>query len=148
MILLDTNVLSELMKASVSSRVINWLDQQVASNVYISAITRAEIELGICLLPNSKKKSHLKQAAEKMFSEFTGKCLPFEETSAIQYGRLVADRQKAGRPISVEDAQISAIAITHGLKLATRNTKDFSGLKQLELINPWNHLPTSQAEKA
>ncbi len=138
MILLDTNVLSELMSASASRQVIAWMDRRVATNLYISAITRAEIELGICLLPNGKRKDQINQAAMKMFNEFSGRCLPFEEASAVQYGRLVAYRQKAGWPISVEDAQIAAIALTHRMKLATRNTKDFRLLEELELINPWD----------
>jgi predicted nucleic acid-binding protein len=137
MILLDTNVLSELMKPSVSQAVIDWLDDQLAENLYISAITRAEIELGLCLLPNSKKKDRLSQAADNMFSEFNGRCLAFDEVSAIRYGRLVSERKKSGRPISVEDAQISAIALQYELSLATRNSKDFESIAGLELINPW-----------
>lgn len=138
MILLDTNVLSELMRAVVSQRVVSWLDQQVAANLFICAVTRAEIELGLCLLPDGRKKNQLIQAAHGMFNEFAGRCLPFEEASAIQYAQLVADRQKSGRPISVEDAQISAIALSHGLRLATRNTRDFKFIEGLKLINPWN----------
>jgi len=138
MILLDTNILSELMRAEVSKQVITWLDLQAASSLFICAITRAEIELGLCLLPAGKRKEQLKQAAQEMFDEFAGRCLPFEESSAIHYARLVAHRQKIGRPISVEDAQISAIALTHGMKVATRNTKDFTSIEKLKLINPWN----------
>lgn len=137
MILLDTNILSELMRVEVSTRVIAWLDLQAAANLFICAITRAEIELGLRLLPDGKRKDQLTQAALEMFDEFAGRCLPFEESSAIHYARLVAHRQKSGRPISVEDAQISAIALTHGMKLATRNTKDFTSIEELDLINPW-----------
>ena len=137
MILLDTNILSELMRINVSKRVIAWLDLQAPSNLFICAITRAEIELGLCLLPDGKRKSQLKLAALEMFDEFAGRCLSFEENSAIQYARLVAHRQKSGQPISVEDAQISAIALTHGMKLATRNTRDFTSIKELELVNPF-----------
>ena len=137
MILLDTNVLSELMRAQASQAVIDWLDQQLATDLYISAITRGEIELGIGLLPSGKKKEWLIQAALKMFDEFSGRCLPFEETAAIEYGRLASQGRKSGRPMSVEDAQISAIALTHGMSLATRNSKDFSSVESLELINPW-----------
>jgi len=79
MILLDTNVLSELMRADASQQVIEWLDQQTASTLYISVITRAEIELGICLLPNGKKKDMLKAAAQGMFDDFSGRCLSFDE---------------------------------------------------------------------
>ena len=138
MILLDTNILSELMRADVSKRVITWLDLQATSSLFICAITRAEIELGLCLLPDGKRKDQLTLAALEMFDEFADRCLPFEENSAKQYARLVAHRQKSGRPISVEDAQISAIALSHGMKLATRNTRDFISIEGLELLNPWN----------
>jgi predicted nucleic acid-binding protein len=138
MILLDTNILSELMRADVSKQVIAWLDLQAVSSLFICAITRAEIELGLYLLPEGKRKEQLKQAALEMFDEFAGRCLPFEESSAKHYAQLVAHRHRSGRPISVEDAQISAIALTHGMKLATRNTKDFTSIRELELINPWN----------
>jgi len=137
MILLDTNVLSELMRVKASPSVIDWLDQQLATDLHISAITRGEIELGIGLLSGGKKKQRLVQAALKMFDEFTGRCLPFEETAAIEYGQLASQSRKFGRPMSVEDAQISAIALTHGMSLATRNTKDFSSIDSLKLINPW-----------
>jgi predicted nucleic acid-binding protein len=137
-ILLDTNILSELMRTDGSKRVIAWLDLQATSSLFICAITRAEIELGLCLLPDGKRKDKLKRAALEMFDEFEGRCLPFEENSAIQYAQLVAHRQKSGRPISVEDAQISAIALAHGMKLATRNTRDFTSIEELELVNPWN----------
>ena len=138
MILLDTNILSELMRIDVSKRVIAWLDQQIASDLFICAIVRAEIELGFNLLPEGKRKDQLKQAAGQMFDEFAGRCLPFEENSAIKYAQLVAYRRKSGHPISVEDAQISAIALTHGMKLATRNSRDFTSIEELELINPWS----------
>lgn len=138
MILLDTNILSELMRIDVSKRVIAWLDQQIASDLFICAIVRAEIELGLNLLPEGKRKDQLKQAAGQMFDEFASRCLPFEENSAIKYAQLVAYRRKSGRPISVEDAQISAIALTHGMKLATRNSRDFTSIEELELINPWS----------
>lgn len=138
MILLDTNVLSELMRAESSRKVIEWLDRQEAPDLYICAITRAEIELGLCLLPDGLRKDQLKLAASSMFEEFSGRCLPFEENSAIHYGQLVAHRQRSGRPISIEDAQISAISLTYGMTLATRNTKDFKFIKELRLVNPWS----------
>jgi len=125
------------MRARPSERVIGWLDKHPATSLFISAITRAEIELGVHLLPDGSKKRQVQHAASQMFDEFEGRCLPFEGSAAIHYGQLVANRQKVGRPISVEDAQISAIALTHGMVLATRNTKDFVFVEGLELINPW-----------
>ncbi len=138
MILLDTNILSELMRTGASPKVIKWLDQQAASALYISSITRAEIELGICLLPTGKKKDSLKAAAQDMFDDFSSRCLSFDESSAVVYAQLVAKRRALGRPVSVEDAQIASIAITHCLTLATRNTSDFKFIDELTLINPWD----------
>ncbi len=137
MILLDTNILSELMRTDASQKVIEWLDQQAASALYISSITRAEIELGICLLPNGRKKDSLKAAAQDMFNDFSSRCLSFDESSAVVYAQLVAKRRSLGRPVSVEDAQIASIAVTHHLTLATRNTNDFNFIDELAVINPW-----------
>ncbi len=138
MILLDTNVLSELMRADASQQVIHWLDQQAASSLYISAITRAEIELGICLLSNGKKKNRLKVAAQGMFDEFSDRCLSFDESSAVVYAQLVVNRRALGRPVSVEDAQIASIALSHRLIRATRNTSDFRFIDELTIFNPWD----------
>ncbi len=137
MILLDTNVLSELMKPEPDAGVIHWLDSQLAETLFISAITRAEIELGIALLPDGQRKRKIATAAERMFAEFSGRTLSFGETAAIQYGQLVAEQTRNGRPITVEDAQIAAVALANGLKLATRNVKDFTDIPNLTIINPW-----------
>ena len=137
MILLDTNVLSELMKPAPEADVVRWVDDQLVNTLYISAITRAEIELGIALLPEGRRKQQIADTAQQMFTQFSGRCLVFGETAAAQYGQLVAARTKNGRPITVEDAQIAAIALAGGLRLATRNEKDFADIPGLVLVNPW-----------
>ena len=137
MILLDTNVLSELMKPAPEADVVRWVDDQLVNTLYISAITRAEIELGIALLPEGRRKQQIADTAQQMFTQFSGRCLVFGETAAVQYGQLVAARTKNGRPITVEDAQIAAIALAGGLRLATRNEKDFADIPGLVLVNPW-----------
>ena len=138
MILLDTNVLSEFMRPRSSAAVVAWLDEQPAGEVATSAITRAEIELGLLLMPPGKRREALSQAAWAMFEEdFAGRCLPFDEEAARHCARIVAARTQAGRPISVEDAQIAAIALAHRMPLATRNTTDFEGIDGLEVVNPW-----------
>jgi predicted nucleic acid-binding protein len=137
MILLDTNVLSELMKSTPERSVLEWLDTISSSKCFISAITKAEIELGIALLPEGKRKSSLLVAAKLMFDEFPDRCLSFNSIASSKYADIVARRTQTGRPVSVEDAQIAAIALTHNLSLATRNTRDFELIEGLTVINPW-----------
>ncbi len=137
MILLDTNVLSELMKPAPELMVVQWLDAQLDSEVFMPAITKAEIELGIALLPNGKRKDAFTRLAGALFDEFRDRILPFDASAASCYANLVATARKAGRTISVEDAQIAAITQANRLTLATRNTKDFEFIQDLLLINPW-----------
>lgn len=140
MILLDTNILSELMRPLPKPTVLQWLDSRPEMDVWISAVTVAEIRLGIALLPDGKRRALLSDLAERMFQEdFAERCLPFDFSAAAEYALIVATRTRLGHPISVEDAQIAAIARTGGLALATRNTKDFSGIDKLILVNPWNN---------
>lgn len=141
MILLDTNVLSEFMRPQPEPKVVSWLDGQPAGEIWTSAISRAEIELGLALLPKGKRQKALLEAARAMFEEdFAGRCWPFDEAAAGHYARIVAGCMRKGRPISVEDAQIAAIALTHDAILATRNTADFTGIAGLRLVNPWTEV--------
>lgn len=138
MILLDTNIVSELMRPAPEPRVLEWLDAQPAEDVWISAVTVGEIRLGIALLPGGKRRQRLTGLAETMVEEdFSERCLPYDVLAAADYAAIVAIRTRRGRPISVEDAQIAAIARSGGLTLATRNTKDFSDIDDLPLVNPW-----------
>ncbi|XOF32313.1 MAG: type II toxin-antitoxin system VapC family toxin [Candidatus Electrothrix sp. YB6] len=138
MILLDTNILSEPMRPSPDKRVISWLDQQIVTDLFICAITKAEIELGITLLPESRKKQSLLAAAQEVFSNFSDRCLAFGATEASIYAELIADTRKKGITMSVEDAQIASVAVSNGFSLATRNTKDFKDIAALPLINPFD----------
>ena len=137
MILLDTNVLSELMKPAPEPLVIQWLDAQLDSQVFLTAVTKAEIELGIALLPNGKRKKGFTGLASALFDEFQDRILPFDASAASYYANLVANARRAGRTLSVEDAQIAAITEANRLTLATRNSKDFEFIPDLPLINPW-----------
>ena len=135
--LLDTNILSELMRPSPFPAVVEWLDAQPAEQLFISAVTQAEIELGLALLPEGRRKNELLQAAKEIFSLFDGRNLPFDAAAAQEYALIVAARVKAGRPVSVEDAQIAAVARANNLRLVTRNSKDFELIDGLIVINPW-----------
>jgi predicted nucleic acid-binding protein len=125
------------MKPAPELTVIQWLDAQLDSQIFLSAITKAEIELGIALLPNGKRKDTFTRMASALFDEFQDRILPFNAGAASYYANLVATARKAGRAISVEDAQIAAIAQVNRLSLATRNAKDFEFIPELFLINPW-----------
>ena len=137
-ILLDTNVLSELMRAQPAPEVLDWFARQQAASFFVCAITRAEILLGIALLPAGKRRDKLAETAEQMFAEdFAGRCLPFDDACATESAVCVAARTHQGRAISTEDAQITSVAVVHGLSLATRNDKDFKGIQGLTVLNPW-----------
>lgn len=141
---LDTNVLSELMRPQPDARVLAWFDGQAETTFFITAITCAEILLGIGLLPAGKRKDALAEATSRMFEQdFGGRCLPFDEHAAGVYARLVAERTRAGHPVSTEDGEIAAIALLHGLPLVTRNVKDFDNIAGLSLVNPWGNAEAS-----
>ena len=138
MILLDTNVVSELMKSAPAEAVVGWTAAQPASSLYTTSITQAEIFHGIMLLPSGKRRRAIEDAAQAMFSEeFDGRILAFGSEAALPYARIAADRRRAGRPISGFDAQIAAIARTVGAMIATRNVADFSDCG-VEVVNPWD----------
>jgi len=136
-VLIDTNVLSELLRAQPDSSVLAWFSSQPANGLFVSAVTQAEMMLGVRLLPAGKRRQRLEQALEAMFLEdFAGRILPFDSGSAVDYAVVVAARRRAGTPISQFDGQIAAIALSHRLGLATRNVSDFEGCG-LFLTNPW-----------
>lgn len=138
--LLDTNVLSELMRPRPAEAVLDWFAAPTRhSALCISAVTQAEILLGIALLPQGQRQAALAKAAQVMFdSDFKGRVLPFDSGAAEMYARIVADRSAQGRPITTEDAQIAATALQHRMTLVTRNTRDFDLIEGLQLINPWH----------
>jgi len=137
-IVLDTNVVSELMRPVPDPAVMSWFADRTSTVFYITSITQAEIRLGISLLPKGKKREALATAAEEMLSQdFSGRCLAFDAACTANYAKLVSARSSAGLATSTEDALIAAITLTHGYPLATRNTKDFVQIDGLVLINPW-----------
>ena len=137
MFLLDTNVISEWMKPSPDRRVIAWLDAQPAKHLYMPAVAKAEIESGIALLPDGKRKTALRRAAQVVIQAFSSRCLPLDCATTVAYAEIQSQSKVAGRPMSVEDAQIAAIAYQHSLVLVTRNVTDFDLLADLHLLNPW-----------
>ncbi|HUK22961.1 MAG TPA: type II toxin-antitoxin system VapC family toxin [Terriglobales bacterium] len=138
MIVLDTNVLSELMRPKPSPRVVAWVATQPAAELFTTSITEAEIFYGIELLARSKRREDLLAAAEAMFDDdLAGRVLGFQSEAARFFSSIAARRRALGRPISHADAQIAAIAQIHRARLATRNTADFRDCG-VEVVDPWS----------
>ncbi|HEX4727768.1 MAG TPA: type II toxin-antitoxin system VapC family toxin [Jatrophihabitans sp.] len=135
MIILDTNVTSELMKAAPEPAVIAWV-HACGPALVTTSITVAEIRYGIERLPAGRRKDQLASAANEIFETFADQVLPFDRRAAAEYAAVVSTRDRAGAPIDGFDAQIAAICRTHNAALATRNIKDFDGIG-LELHDPW-----------
>ena len=136
--LLDTNVLSELMRERPGPAVLDWFARNVQSAMHTSTVNQAEILTGIALLPAGKRRTALADAADQLFEQdFAGHCPVFDAAAAKNYAVIVAARTRQGQPISTEDAQIAAIALAAGLTVATRNTRDFENIDGLKLVNPW-----------
>lgn len=143
--LLDTNVISELMRTAPEPAVMQWFEMQADAQIFTSAITQAELLIGIAMLPAGQRRDQLSHACSAMLSEdFAGRCLPFDSMAATIQAPVVAQRRAQGRPISTEDSQIAAIALAHQLTLVTRNVRDFESIDALTVINPWPHPVDSQ----
>ena len=137
MILLDTNVLSELMRAKPVPEVLAWVDVQSSSELFISAITVAEIFYSIARMPDGKRKQGLLELATLMFEEdFAGRILPFDTEAAVHYAGLAAESEAKGKVVDMADGQIAAIAALHDARVATRNVRNFDYLG-VPVINPW-----------
>jgi predicted nucleic acid-binding protein len=140
-IVLDTNVISELVRPEPDRRVLSWLNPLPWAEVYLTAITAAELRYGVARLPDGNRKTELAEGVRRLTQErFADRILPFDDAAASHYAQVVAGREARGRPIGVADAQIAAICLTHGAVLATRNTKDFTDLA-VGIVNPWESEP-------
>lgn len=137
MIVLDTNVLSELMKPAPNAKVSGWVGAQPADSIFTTSVTQAEILHGIMLLPAGRRRDALERAAEAMFAaDFSGRVLAFGSDAARAYARIATDRRRSGRPISQFDAQIAAIARHAGAAIATRNVADYAATG-VKIVDPW-----------
>jgi toxin FitB len=136
MIIVDTNVVSELMKSSPSEPVIEWVRARTGSELFTTSITLAEILYGIARLPDGRRKELLRTTASEVFASFEDQVLPFDSSAATHYADVVEGRDQIGLPIDGFDAQIASICRAHGAALATRNVKDFRQT-DVNLIDPW-----------
>ncbi|ARS50389.1 type II toxin-antitoxin system VapC family toxin [Ectopseudomonas hydrolytica] len=139
MILLDTNVLSELMRAKPAPQVLEWVDAQPVGDLVITSITVAEILYGIARMPDGKRKQGLLDVASVMFDEdFAGNILPFDADAAVHYAEIAAETEAKGRVVDMADAQIAAIGRLHDAVIATRNIRHFETLG-VALVDPWSN---------
>ena len=137
MIILDTNVISELLRPAPEPKVEHWLSTQDGHNVYLTSISEAELRFGLAIMGNGKRRAALVDAVDRILREdLAGRILPFDSDAAQSYAAIAATRRSAGRPIAQADCQIASIAHSRGASVATRNTPDFEGC-EIDLINPW-----------
>ena len=137
MIILDTNVLSALMRRVPEASVVAWVDRQPSESVWITSITLFEARLGLALLPAGRRQQTLEAAfAQLLEDDLENRVLDFDSTAATEAASLAAERQKAGRPVDIRDTQIAGIALARRATLVTRNVRHFADLKVL-IVDPW-----------
>ncbi|MFS8478578.1 MAG: type II toxin-antitoxin system VapC family toxin [Micromonosporaceae bacterium] len=138
MIVLDTNVISELMRPRADRAVLAWIDEQPVDEIHLTAVTAAELRYGAARLPDGQRRADLMNRVRLTIEEdFAGRILPFDDEAAAHYADIVVDHERRGMSISMADAQIAAICRSHAADLATRNTKDFVHTG-INLIDPWH----------
>ena len=140
MIILDTNVVSELMRSQPAPQVASWVRDRDRRELRTTAITLAEIRYGIARLPDGRRKQVLLTAADDIFSAFADQVVPVDTAAAEHYAVIASSREQAGKPIAGFDALIAAVCRSQGATLATRNVSDFDGTG-IEIIDPWLQSP-------
>lgn len=137
MIVLDTNVLSALMRADPEAAVVDWLDRQPAESIWITSVTLFEARLGLALLPPGRRRRSLELAFDQLLAEdLENRVLDVDGAAAESAAALAAVRQRAGRPVDVRDTLIAGIVVSRRATLATRNVRHFSDL-EIEIVDPW-----------
>ena len=138
MIILDTNVISEILKHSHSdSHVIDWFIGVGRNEAYTTAVNTAELLYGLALVPEGRRRFALSRSINDFIEQYRDFTLPFDVRATPHYASITAARRQAGRPIGVQDAMIAAIARSHGAAVATRNVRDFDGTG-VTVVNPWD----------
>ena len=138
MIVLDTNVLSALMRSSPDAVVVEWLDRQPADSVWLTSITVFEARFGLALLPKGRRRSGLERAFDRVLMEdLSSRVLTLDEMAAVTAAQIAADRQRAGRIVDLRDTLIAGIAQARRATIATRNTRHFEGL-DVPVVDPWH----------
>lgn len=137
MIILDTNVVSEPLRQQPNTQVVEWIDEQSIETLFLTSITVGEIRYGLAALPKGKRKQSLQQRFEtEVLPLFTSRVLPYDLAASAAFGRLMAQARTRGFTLATADGNIAAIALTHAMKVATRDTKLFDAAG-VSVINPW-----------
>jgi len=142
LIILDTNVVSELMRPEpvASPLVLDWFSFLEPASVFITSITLAEILSGIEFMPHGRRRAEKQDAARAVLALLSGRILPFDEAAAVHYAAILSNRRRMGRSVAAQDTQIAAIARSHRMAVATRDSGDFDNAG-VPLINPWEPAP-------
>jgi predicted nucleic acid-binding protein len=136
-IILDTSVLSALMRKAPDPVVVGWLDRQPAESIWITSVTLFETHFGLALLPEGRRRTQLVSAFERLLEDdLENRVLDFDSPAATAAAQLAAKRQRTGRPVDIRDTQIAGIALARRAMLATRNTRHFAEL-DIKVIDPW-----------
>ena len=138
MLILDTNVVSELMRPAPDPAIATWVAERATSSLFLTAVTEAELRYGLAVMPPGKRREGLATGLERMLKAgFANRVLPFDSGAARAYARTGAARRRGGRPIAQADCQIAAIAQARGMAVATRNVRHFEDMG-VEIFNPWD----------
>lgn len=138
MIVLDTNVVSALMRSEPDPNVVSWLDSLPAESVWTTSVTLFEVRLGLEILVAGRRRRQLEEAFAKALEEdFESRVLPFDQPAAEAAGRIAAERRRVGRVVEIRDVQIAGIIKARKATLATRNLRHFEGCG-LTLVDPWS----------
>ena len=138
MFILDTNVVSELMRPAPDPAIVSWVAERATSSLFLTAVTEAELRFGLAVMPPGKHRDDLATGLERMLETgFANRVLPFDSGAARAYAGIAAARRRRGRPIAQADCQIAAIARARGMAVATRNIRDFEDTG-IEIFDPWD----------
>ena len=138
MLVLDTNMLSEMMRPEPERKIADWIVRQPSDELFTAAVCQAEILSGLAIMPSGRRRADLEEAARSMFADdFAGRVLPFDTEAADAYAEIFAGRRKAGQPSGTIDLMLAAIARVRGASVVARNVADFEGVG-VAIVNPWD----------
>ncbi len=138
MLMLDTNMLSEIMRPEPERKVADWIVRQPSDDLFTAAMCQAEILSGLAIMPSGRRRTDLEKAARAMFADdFDGRILPFDTEATAAYAEIFAARREVGRPSGAIDLMLAAIARVRGASVVTRNVADFEGVG-VAIVNPWD----------